>query len=225
MEAKTPALERPRAVEMAAAVLMITPVLDILMMQRTGISVLNWMSWAAVFGAGVSLLVRHKLSWVVGIGLCGVFVVSTLISLYQGIHIVDPVISTARVLDCLLVLFIVGTVFSFFRYPYLDRRQNWFAPTGERFIVATNVLLNGSMEAQTLDLSYTGARLSRPQGFADLSKGQSLVVQLSDINDIQCKATVIDVKDGVLRVHFAAMESADKELLRQWLSSQNLQKT
>lgn len=208
---------------MSAAVLMLTPILDLLMMQRTGVAVLNWVGWISVFGAGMSLMIRHKLAWVVGIVLCGVFVISTLFSLIRDFGVVEPVISTARLLDCGLVIFIVGTIFSFFRYPYLDRRQNWFAPTGERFQVATQVLLDG-VEAQTVDLSYTGARIRLPDGFKDPGKEGVFELQLSDINDIQCKARVIDFGEGVLRVHFVDMASSDQELLRQWLSSQNLQK-
>ena len=225
METKSPALERPRAVEMAAAVLMFTPVLDLIMMQRTGVAVLNWVGWVSVFGAGLTLMIRPKLSWVLGMILCGIFVISTLVSLFKGFGVVDPAISTARVLDCLLVLFIVGTVFSFFRYPYLDRRQNWFAPTGDRFVVVTPVVLNGKVNGETVDLSYTGARISVPEGVESFKKDQVLTLVLSEINDIQCKAKVIDVKDKVLRIHFDGLSSSEKDLLRQWLGSQNLQKT
>lgn len=186
---------------------------------------LNWVGWVSVFGAGMTLMIRHKLSWVVGMILCGVFVISTLVSLFKGFGIVDPVISTARVLDCFLVLFIVGTVFSFFRYPYLDRRQNWFAPTGDRFVVVTPVVLNGKVNGETVDLSYTGARISVPEGVESFQKDQVMTLVLSEINDIQCKAKVIDVKDKVLRIHFDGLSSSEKDLLRQWLSSQNLQKT
>lgn len=225
MEAKSSTLERPRAVEMAAAVLMLTPALDLIMMQRTGVSVLNWVGWVSVFGAGLTLMIRHKSSWVIGVLLCIVFVVSTLMSLIKGFGVVDPVISSARVLDCLLVLFIVGTVFSFFRYPYLDRRQNWFAPTGDRFVVATPVVLNGNINGETVDLSYTGARIFVGESSQDFQKNQVLTVVLSEINDIQCKAKVIDLKDKVLRVHFDGLSISEKDLLRQWLGSQNLQKT
>nr|BFD63496.1 hypothetical protein BdHM001_21770 [Bdellovibrio sp. HM001] len=209
---------------MAAAVLILTPMLDALMMQRSGVSILNWLSWIFVFGAGVTLMIRHKSSWILGVVLCAAFVVNTSYHLIQEFNTVDPIISSARLLDCLIVVFIVGTVFSFFRYPYLDRRQNWFAPTGDRYVVATSVLLEGRVEAQTVDLSYTGARIAVPEGVS-YQKGQTVSVQLSEINDIQCAAKVIDLQGGILRLHFADLNSSEKELLRQWLSSQNLQKT
>ncbi|UXR63107.1 hypothetical protein EZJ49_08460 [Bdellovibrio bacteriovorus] len=134
MEVKTTTLERPRTVEMAAAVLILTPLLDVMMMQRSGVSILTWLSWIFVFGAGVTLMIRHKSSWIIGIVLCAAFVVDTSYHLVQELNAVDPIVSSARLLDCLIVVFIVVTVFSFFRYPYLDRRQNWFAPTGDRLL-------------------------------------------------------------------------------------------
>ncbi|WP_413568223.1 PilZ domain-containing protein [Bdellovibrio sp. HCB117] len=222
METKATTLERPRTVQMAAAVLILTPVLDILMYQRTGTQIFSWVGWLLIFGAGVSLMIRHKSSWLLGIVLCALFVLNTGYGLIRDMEHVDPLISTAKLLDCLLVLFIVGTVSYFFRYPYLDRRQNWFAPTGERFSITTPVMLNG-IETQTLDLSYTGARIAVPGG-ASYKAGDKLALQFTDINDIQCSAKVIDVKADHVRVHFEGTSSSDKEMLRQWLNSQNLQK-
>ncbi len=222
MEAKVTTLERPRAVQMAAAVLILTPVMDILTLQRTGTQVFDWVSWLLIFGAGVSLLIRHKSAWVLGLVLCGVFVFMTSASLLRDMEMVDPVVSTARLMDCLLVLFIVGTVSYFFRYPYLDRRQNWFAPTGDRFTANISVVLGG-VETQTLDLSYTGARVSIPRP-GIFKVGEVVPLQISDINDIQCQARVIDTQNDHVRVHFEETSSADKDLIRQWLHSQNLQK-
>ncbi|WII73704.1 PilZ domain-containing protein [Bdellovibrio sp. 22V] len=223
MEAKSPALERPRAVQMAAAVLMMTPVLDILMMQRTGTQVFSWISWLMIFGAGVSLLIRHKLSWVIGIGLCSVVVISTAYRLVTTMGDIDPAVSAAMMLDCMLVLFIVGTVSYFFRYPYLDRRQNWFAPTGDRFSISTPVVLRG-VETQTIDLSYTGARIALPASTEPFKTGETVTLQLSEINDIQCRAKVVEVRDNLVRVRFEGTSSSEKDLIRQWLNSQNLQK-
>ncbi|WP_410468734.1 PilZ domain-containing protein [Bdellovibrio bacteriovorus] len=76
-----------------------------------------------------------------------------------------------------------------------------------------------------MDLSYTGARIAVPEGTGSYAKGQAVSIQLSEINDIQCEGRVIDMQGGILRVHFAGLNSSEKELLRQWLSSQNLQKT
>ncbi|KHD87719.1 MAG: hypothetical protein OM95_12915 [Bdellovibrio sp. ArHS] len=222
METKSTALERPKTVQMAAAVLILTPVLDILMYQRTGNQIFSWVGWLLIFGAGVSLMIRHKSAWMLGIILCGLFVLNTGYGLIRDMENVDPVISTAKLLDCLLVLFIVGTVSYFFRYPYLDRRQNWFAPTGDRFAIATPVVLDG-LETQTLDLSYTGARIVVPPT-TSYKAGDQLSLQLTDINDIQCSAKVIDVKADHVRVHFVGASPSDKEMIRQWLNSQNLQK-
>ncbi|WP_295899879.1 PilZ domain-containing protein [uncultured Bdellovibrio sp.] len=222
METKTTTLERPRAVQMAAAVLIMAPVLDMMMSQRTGAQVFSVFSWILIFGAGVSLLVRHKSSWVLGIILCSVFVISTGVSLVREMDTVDPIVSSAKLLDCLLVIFIVGTVSYFFRYPYLDRRQNWFAPTGDRFAIVSSVVLGGA-ETQTIDLSYTGARITIP-GSATFKSGDVVALQLTEINDISCKARVVDVKEDHIRVHFEGTSASEKDLIRQWLNSQDLKK-
>lgn len=222
MEANSPGLERPRAVQMAAAVLILVPFLDMLTMHRTGTPVFGWVSWMLIAAAGVSLMIRHKSSWVFGLVLCGIFVTITGTSLVRDMAQTDPVLNTAKLLDCLLVLFIVGTVSYFFRYPYLDRRQNWFSPTGERFAINCAVVLAGQ-EAQTVDMSYTGARIAVNDAKA-FKVDDVVALQLTDINDIQCRARIIDVSEGQVRIHFEGVNTADKDLIREWLTSQNLQK-
>lgn len=221
---KTAGLERPLVVQLAAAVLIATPLMDILTGQRTGSYLFDMISWVLIFGAGVSLMVRHKSSWMLGIVLCLSFVV------YTGYTIVlaigpggNPVTQTAKLLDCLLVAFIVGSVFYFFRYPYLDRRQHWFAPTGSRFAAQIPVVINGTIQSQTVDLSYTGARIAVPQGSA-FKKGDRVSLALTEINDILCHGQILDVQESFIRVHFEDTSSAEQELIRQWLSSQNLPK-
>ncbi|QDK38352.1 PilZ domain-containing protein [Bdellovibrio sp. NC01] len=222
--AKTAGLERPFVVQLAAAVLIATPLMDILTGQRTGSYLFDVVSWILIFGAGASLMVRHKSSWMLGIILCLSFVG------YTGYTIVlaigpggNPVTQTAKLLDCLLVAFIVGSVFYFFRYPYLDRRQHWFAPTGSRFAAQIPVVINGSIQSQTVDLSYTGARIAVPQG-STFKKGDRVSLALTEINDILCHGQILDVQESFIRVHFEDTSAAEQELIRQWLSSQNLPK-
>lgn len=223
MENKTAGLERPLVVQLAAAVLIATPVMDILMGQRTGSYMFDLFSWALIFASGASLMIRHKSSWVAGIALAVAFVVYNLFLLLMNPSGALPLQQTTKFLDCLLVMFIVGTVFYFFRYPYLDRRQHWFSPTGNRFMVNIPAVLNGSIQTSTMDLSYTGARISVPEG-ASFKKGDRVSLLLSDINDLLCQAHVLNVDDGSIRVHFEGTSASDQELIRQWLSSQNLPK-
>lgn len=169
-------------------------------------------------------MIRHKSSWVVGMVLCAGFVGINLYELvFQSTAGVDPWSTTFKLMNCLLVAFIVSTVFYFFRYPYLDRRQNWMAPTGERFKVEMTVLVNGDMRFKTVDLSYTGARIA-VDATASFQPEQRISLQLTDINDVVCQAKIVAIHDGWMRVHFEDVSANEKELIRQWLLSQNLQK-
>lgn len=225
MESKSVGLERPFVVQLAAAVLIAMPLLDIIVGQRTGSFIFDGVSWLLIFGAGASLMIRHKSAWMLGIVLSVVFALHNAVNLIQStVPGANPVIQTARLLDCLLVAFIVGTVFYFFRYPYLDRRQHWFAPTGNRFVAQIPVVLNGSIHTTSLDLSYTGARIALPQGAFDLKVGDHVSLLLTEVNDLLCQARILEIQPSYIRVHFEDTSSQEQELIRQWLSSQNLPK-
>lgn len=226
MKSKSVGLERPRVVQLAAAVLIAMPVLDILMGQRTGSFIFDGVSWLLIFGAGATLMVRHKLAWMLGILLSVIFVLYNLIILVNStVPGANPVFQTAKLMDCLLVVFIVGTVFYFFRYPYLDRRQHWFAPTGNRFAAQIPVVLNGNIQTTSLDLSYTGAKVALPEsGTFDLKVGDRVSLLLTEVDDLLCQGRVLEIHAHHVRIHFEDTSSQEQELIRQWLSSQNLPK-
>lgn len=224
MENNTVGLVRPTAVQLAAAVLVSIPLMDIVSAQRSGVYMYGIVSWVLVCGAGISLMIRHKSSWMVGMVLSGGFVAINLYELiFQSKEGGSPWATTFKLMNCLLVAFIVSTVSYFFRYPYLDRRQNWLAPTGERFKVEMPVIVNGDIRLKSVDLSYTGARIA-VDATASFQADQRISVQLTDINDVRCQAKIVAVDDGWIRVHFEDVSASEKELIRQWLLSQNLQK-
>lgn len=222
MEAKATTLERPRAVQFAAAVLIAVPFLDLAMAHQSGVQIFGYVSWALVVFAGLSLLVRHKLSWMVGILLCVTFVGITAVEMLRDLESADAIVNTARFLDCLLVLFIVATVSYFFRYPYLDRRQNWFAPTGERFAVETAVVLDG-ISGLTQDLSYTGAKLHLDEELSR-KEGDKLSLRFEALSGLTCSAKILYLQGKQVRVHFEGLSSSEKESLRNWLNQQDAKK-
>lgn len=222
MKAKTTTLERPRAVQFAAAVLIAVPFLDLAMAHQSGVQIFGYFSWALVVFAGLSLLVRHKLSWMAGILLCVTFVGVTAVEMLNELETADAIVNTARFLDCLLVLFIVATVSYFFRYPYLDRRQNWFAPTGERYAVETAVIL-GSASGLTQDLSYTGAKLHLDEEL-NAKEGDKLTLRFEAMSGLTCKAKILSLNGKQVRVHFEGLSSSEKESLRNWLEKQDAKK-
>lgn len=230
MESKAHGLERPLIVQLAAAVMIATPIMDILASHFAGAYLFDPISWLLVFAGGVTLMIRHKSLWIASILLGACFLG------YNAPLIVQSAVSGGsfisqmpRVLACSLVAFAIGIVFYFFRRPYLDRRQHWLAPTGARFAVETAVILNGKLQASSLDLSYTGARIAVPQDSQDFKaegfkKGDRVSLLLVEINDLLCQAKVLEVQDSYIRVQFQQTSGEEQELIRQWLSSQNLPK-
>ncbi len=215
MQTSKQKIEFPKAVQLIAAVLMAKPLMDILMMQLTDAQNYSWISWLLLFAAGISLLVRHKTAWMFSIGLCAAFMVSTGFSFVQEFDPAEPLLNIAKIVDCILVFIVVGTVAYYFRYPYLDRRQSWLAPTADRFAVSTSVIL-GTLHAQTVDVSYTGANILNTNE-ALFRVGEKVPLQFKEIEDIHCVAKIIDVQGQNVRVQFEGFSAAQTNILRQWL--------
>lgn len=219
MQTSTQKLEFPKAVQLIAAVLMAKPLMDILMMQLTDAQNYSWLSWLLLFAAGISLLVRHKTAWVFSIGLCSAFVISTGFSFIREFDSSEPLLNIAKIVDCILVFIVVGTVAYYFRYPYLDRRQSWLAPTADRFKISTSVVL-GTLHTQTEDVSYTGANILNTSSEV-FRVGDKVPLQFEEIEDIQCIAKIIDVQGQNVRVQFEGFTAQQTHILRQWLNTLN----
>lgn len=222
MTTKT-SLEQPRAVQLVAAVLMVKPILDVLMMQLTDVHNFNWISWLLMFAAGVSLLIRHKTAWIFSITLSLGFVISSILNFLHDLDSTDTLMNFAMGADCLLVLLVVGTVAFYFRYPYLDRRQNWLSPTADRFVVGIAAKLAGAT-TQTVDLSYAGACLMATSQM-DFKVGDYVTLEVDEINDLECQVEIISIDAEYVRVRFEKLSDQQENILKQWLHSQNLQRT
>lgn len=217
-------LERPTIVQLSAAVLIMTPLLDIFFARKAGFSLFGWVECALILGAGVSLLIRHKLAWLLGIIFCTAFLICTTLLVAESAAEQSPWLNAARVFNVLLVFFIVGSVSYFFRYPYLDRRQRWLAPTANRFQVTTAVVIDDRWQGQTQDLSYTGLKVILHDKNHDIKADQTVEVYLPEVNDIRCQAKVIGINDRELRISFTVLSANEQQRLRQWIQKQNLEK-
>lgn len=222
MQTSTQKIEFPKAVQLIAAVLMAKPLMDILMMQLTDAQNYSWISWLLLFAAGISLLVRHKTAWMFSIGLCTAFVISTGYSFIHEFDSAEPLLNTAKIVDCILVFIVVGTVAYYFRYPYLDRRQSWLAPTADRFAVSTSVIL-GTLHTHTVDVSYTGANILNTTDEV-FKVGDKVPLHFEEIEDIHCLAKIINVQGQNVRVQFEGFNSLQTNILRQWLNTHHSRK-
>lgn len=207
-----------------ALVMVFLPLLDLYFARTYGLTIFQPFQWVLVMGAALSLLIRHKSAWALSIFFMLIFVSSMVKDRFWPGEDVENQLGTAKFLGAMAGLYVIAVTLYFFRYPYLDRRQNWFAPTAERFAVQIPVLINGSIAADTTDLSYTGARISLNDKVSSIQKGDRLSLQIPEIADLVCQGEVIAKEEGVLRVKFDKIDSASRETLRQWLLSQDVKK-
>jgi hypothetical protein len=184
------------------------PLLDLYIARTYGQTIFQPFQWVLIVGAALSLILRHKSAWALGLLFMMIFVGSMVKDRYWPTEELDPLLGTAKFLGAMAGLYVIVVMMYFFRYPYLDRRQKWFAPTADRFHVQIPVLINGSIAADTTDLSYTGAKITLKD------QGAELV----------CQGEVIAKDSGVLRVKFDKIDSDSREILRQWLLSQDAKK-
>lgn len=215
--------EFPKTVQLVAAILIAKPVLDIIMMELTDAHNFNWISWILLSAAGMSLLVRHKTAWIFSNILCFLFMIATGVSISQDFDSTEQVLNIAKVVDCFLVIVIVGVVAYYFRFPYLDRRQGWLAPTADR-TEATMPLVLGPVEVTTVDLSYTGAQVLNTSSHV-FTVGEKVPFQIEEIGDIRGTAKIIAIHEQSVRIQFEGLTSTQSSLLQQWLNLRKKDKT
>jgi hypothetical protein len=208
-----------------AVFMMCLPLLDFYLARVYGQTIFQPFQWVLIIGAALSLLIRHKSAWAVGLFFMVAFVGSMVRERYWPVDPeADQQLSSAKFLGAMAGLYIIVVMMYFFRYPYLDRRQKWFAPTADRFAVIIPVLINGSIPADTTDLSYTGARINLKDQGGNFQKGDRLSLQIPEVADLVCQGEVIAKDDASLRVKFDKIDSDSREILRQWLLSQGVKK-
>ena len=208
-----------------AVFMVLLPLLDLYVAKTYGQTIFQPFQWVLVIGAALSLLIRHKSAWALGLIFMALFVASMVKDrFWPADGEVDPMLGTAKFLGAMAGLYVIVVMMYFFRYPYLDRRQKWFAPTADRFLVQIPVLINGSIMADTSDLSYTGVKLSLKDSADNIQKGDRLSIQIPEIADLVCQGEVIAKDSSILRVKFDKIDSASSEILRQWLLSQDIKK-
>jgi hypothetical protein len=200
------------------------PLLDLYIARTYGQTIFQPFQWVLIVGAALSLVIRHKSAWALGLIFMVSFVISMIKDRYWPSAELDPMLGTAKFLGAMAGLYVIVLLMYFFRYPYLDRRQKWFGPTANRFHIQIPVLINGSIAADTSDLSYTGAKITLKDEAENIQKGDRLSLQIPEIADLVCQGEVIAKDSAVLRVKFDKIDSDSREILRQWLLSQDAKK-
>lgn len=209
-----------------ALIIAVLPLYDLYLSREYGQSIFTPLEWTLIVGSALSLLIRHKSAWLMGLVLMGIFVLKMAKERFFPVveDDLEPMVRAAKFLGAMIGLFVIGTVGLLFRYPYLDRRQKWLAPTADRYMVQVPVTINGSIGAETVDLSYTGAHIRLKNENENIKEGDRVSLQIPEISDLVCQAEVVSREKDSLRVNFDNVEGSNKDILRQWLLSQDVPK-
>lgn len=235
MTSPSSALKKPIGVYLLAALFVLAPLGNILI-SFAGSGVQSWFlpmvfvpflqsipffEWAwlgLLFLTGILLFRPHKLSWSMAIITLLLVLSINSYRLYTGdLNSIDPMF--LKVFSLLAMVCTLGfLVIAFhFRFPYLDRRANWFTNI-KRFEFQTKALCNG-VETRTESVSIKGCRLLFPEPTALISD-ETVKIQFPSISKIEVEATVIEKTDLEVRVEFKNVSQDFKLDLQRWIKTQ-----
>ena len=178
----------------------------------------EWSGLGLLFLTGILLLRPHKLSWSIAIVSLLLVLAINSYRLYTGdINSIDP--TFLKVFSLLAMICTLGfLVIAFhFRFPYLDRRANWFMNI-KRFKFQTTALCNG-VETKTESVSMKGCRLlfSTP---TSLTNEETAKIQFPSISKLEVEAVVVEKSELEVRVEFKNLTGDFKQDLGRWIRSQ-----
>lgn len=181
------------------------------------ISALDWAWLALLFITGFLLLRPHKLTWSLAIMILIFILTINSYRLYTtDSHSIDPTffkVFSILALVCTLSFLVIAF---YFRFPYLDRRANWFTNV-KRFNLRTPAKLNARV-AVTESISTTGCRVSfdKPSEF---KKSEQITIVFDEISKNEVMAEIVECLEFGVRVEFRNITSDFKLDLDRWLSS------
>lgn len=230
----SPNLKRPTGVYIIALLFLLAPLGNILI-SFAGSGVKNWYNpsvltpfllsipagdwvWLGLlFVTGILLFRPHKLSWSIAIGTLFLVLGVNAFRLYSAdTNSIDPVFLKVFSILAIVCTLSVLVIALYFRFPYLDRRANWFS-NEKRFDVRTQVVTEG-FKGTTESISFTGCRLSFdvPVSF---KKKQIIKIKFVEISKIEIEAEVIESMEFGVRVEFDDVDPEFKQDLGRWLKS------
>jgi hypothetical protein len=190
------------------------------------LSTIPWVDWIwllGIFIAGVSLLLRHKMAWMVAVVvLLWVLAMNTYRAFTLDENMVSAEFVRMQILISILVTFSVLIISFYARYPYLDRRQQWLFPTPQRFNVATAVHVHfegGNEQGMTDSLSSGGARVIFANPVEALKSATAVELRFPEMNDLRIPTDVIEYSGQTLRVKFKNLGWSQRSRFETWLRS------
>ena len=190
---------------------------SVLMPFLISIPAVDWVWLGLLFVSGILLFRPHKLSWTIAIATLFLVLGVNAYRLYSAdANSIDPVflkVFSVLAIVCTLSVLVIAL---YFRFPYLDRRSNWFT-NEKRFDVRTQALTEG-LKATTESVSFTGCRLSFDVP-CKFKKAQIIQIKFPEVSRHEVAAEVVETLDFGVRVEFSDANSDFKQDLSQWLKT------
>lgn len=183
------------------------------------IPALDWIWLGLLFVTGILLFRPHKLSWSIAIF---TLVLVLGINAYRLFNVdgnsIDPVFLKVFSILAIICTVSVLVIAFYFRFPYLDRRANWFTNV-RRFDIRTPAVAGG-LKSVTESISYTGCRLSFDVP-SEFKKGEVIRIRFLEISQAEAEAEVIERLEFGVRVEFRNQSTEFKQDLERWLKTRS----
>lgn len=179
----------------------------------------DWLWLGLLFVTGLLLFFPHKLSWSLAIFALFLVLFVNAYRLYSAdTNSIDP--AFLKVFSVLAIVCTVSvlTIALYFRFPYLDRRANWFL-NEERFSVRTDVIAN-DVKGTTESISYTGCRLNNTPDL-DFEIGAKVRLKFVEISKTEVESVVVNKTGAVLRLKFDDIGNEFRQDLGRWLKGRS----
>ena len=183
------------------------------------IPALDWVWLGLLFVSGILLFRPHKLSW--SIAILTLFLV-LLINAYRLSRVdsnsIDPIFLKVFSLLAIISTLSVLVISFYFRFPYLDRRANWFSNM-QRFDIRTTAMANG-IKANTESISSSGCRLSFDIP-CEFKTSERIMVKFHEISKFETAAEVIEKLEFGARIEFRNPSAEFKQDFERWLKTRS----
>lgn len=181
------------------------------------IPALDWVWLGLLFVSGILLFRPHKLSWAIAIFTLLLVLAINAFRLFQvDGNSIDPVFLKVFSILAIICTLSVLVISFYFRFPYLDRRSNWFSNT-RRFDIRTPATANGT-KAKTESISLAGCRLSFDVP-CEFSKADLIRLKFPEISKSEADAEIIETLEFGVRVEFRNLSIEFKQDFDRWLKS------
>ena len=179
----------------------------------------TWLWMGLEIVAGIGLFFQRKSTWTFALG---VLVFSILYQLF----VVYPLkqYPTAAIVTAVMSTLAVSVIFYHFRFPYLDRRDNWLKGMSKRHYVDVSVRIINLPEHGTLsNISRSGLKMIYPSMNATPKIGEVIQFELPVVPPVLIQATVIRKHDRECGMKFVNLTREQKKAVIEFIRRQNQQ--